>query len=160
MINMKFGIITAALCFALGLGGCTSIKASVPNKKADPTSSSLAESASSVSQSIVNLAQTEQAANPVGAGPAPDPSSYGMGATTSIDWSGPIAPLVQKIAQATHYRLKIIGKEPAIPVLVTVLANNEKIGNILLDVGFQAGKRASVVVYPSTQVIQLRYSGN
>lgn len=153
-----------ALMSALLLGACASDtldKAKPAQNEGDSSQITLAEAASSVSQSLVNLAATEQAAyRPVTAHPSPDPVSYGMGGKTSIDWSGPVEPVVKQISDATSYQLKIIGKNPAIPIIVTVNTKEEAIGNILSNIAYQCGKRADIVVYPQTHVIELRYLGN
>jgi defect-in-organelle-trafficking protein DotD len=122
---------------------------------------SLAEASYSVSRSVVDLAETEQAAHPMpDIPPAPSPATYGMGGATSIDWSGPVEPILQQIARASNYRVRVLGTPPAIPVIVTVYAKNQMLGDILRDVGFQCGRRAAVVVYPESRVIELRYAKN
>lgn len=127
----------------------------------DPSNVTLAEAATSVSHSLVNLAATEQAAfHPINTQTVPDPSTYGMGGLVSIDWSGPIEPIVQQITQAASYRLKIVGKEPVVPILVTINAKNQMLGDILSNVAYQCGKRADIVLYPETQVVELRYALN
>lgn len=118
----------------------------------------LAEAAGSVSQSLTDLGATEQAANPPqSVSSPPSPSAYGMGMTTSIDWNGPVEPIVQQIANATHYNLKVLGKAPSIPVIVSIDAKEKPMGDVLRDIGYQAGNRASVVVFPSSHIIELRY---
>lgn len=122
---------------------------------------SLAEASYSVSRSVVDLSETAQAAHPGIAMPdSPSPATYGMGGTVTIDWSGPVEPLVQQIARAANYRTRILGTRPAIPVIVTVYTKNVMLGDVLRDVGFQCGRRATVVVYPGSQVIELRYAKN
>jgi defect-in-organelle-trafficking protein DotD len=122
---------------------------------------SLAEASYSVSRSIVDLAETTQAAHPTpNLTPPPSPASYGMGGMTSIDWSGPIEPLVQQLAKASNYRLRVLGRTPAIPVIVTVNTKNAMLGDILRDVGYQCGERAALVVFPNSRVIELRYAKN
>lgn len=122
---------------------------------------SLAEASYSVSRSVVDLAETEQAAHPLpDIPPAPSPATYGMGGSTSIDWSGPVEPILQQIAKASNYRVRVLGTPPAIPVIVTVYARNEMLGDVLRDVGYQCGRRAAVVVYPESRVIELRYAKN
>lgn len=122
---------------------------------------SLAEASYSVSRSIVDLAEVAQAAHPLPAlAPPPDPASYGMAGLSTVDWSGPIEPLLKQIALASNYRLRVLGTEPAIPVLVTVYSKNVMLGDILRDVGYQGGRRAQVVVYPDCRVIELRYAKN
>lgn len=127
----------------------------------DPSNVTLAEAATSVSNSLENLAATEQAAfHPIGTQALPDPSTYGMGGRASIDWSGPIEPLIQQIAQTATYRLVVIGRQPGVPILVTINSKNEMLGDILSNVAFQCGKRADIILYPETQVIELRYAAN
>jgi len=119
----------------------------------------LSQAATSVSQSLTQLGETEQAAYPpVSVSQPPNPASYGMAMKASIDWDGPIQPLVQKLANIANYKLRVLGNPPAIPVIVSVSTKNESVGNIVRDVGYQAGKRASVIVFPSTQIIELRYA--
>jgi len=125
------------------------------------TQASLAEASYSVSRSIVDLAEIAQAAHPMPAlAPPPNPASYGMAGLTTVDWSGPIEPLLKQIAIASNYRLTVLGTAPAIPVLVTVYSKNVMLGDILRDVGYQGGRRAQVVVYPESRTIELRYAKN
>lgn len=122
---------------------------------------SLAEASYSVSRSMVDLAETAQAAHPLPPlAPPPAPASYDMGGLTTVDWSGPVEPLVRQIALASNYRVRVLGTPPAIPVLVSVYAKNTLLGDILRDVGYQCGRRASIVIYPGSRVIELRYAKN
>ena len=119
----------------------------------------LSEAASSVSQSLTDLKATEQAAMPPkSVSTPPSPASYGMGIPATLDWNGPVEPLVAQIANATNYSLKILGTEPSIPIIVTISAKNEAIGNVLKDAGYQCGNRAQIIVYPSIRQIELRYT--
>lgn len=147
-------------CLTALLMGCSSTKPpeDVPQTK-DIANSTLAEAATSVSRSLVELAQIQQAANrltPVEADPAP--SSYGMGAISSVDWSGPIEPLIEHLAEITGYKVRVTGVSPAIPVLVTVYSQNVPVADILRDAAYQCGKRAQVIVYPESKTLELRYA--
>lgn len=129
--------------------------------KLDSNTISLAEASYNVSRSIVNLSEVAQAAHPLpNLDEAPSPASYGMGALTSIDWSGPVEPLVKQIANAANYRLRVLGRAPAIPVLVSVYNKNIVLADALRDVGYQCGRRATITVYPDSRVIELRYAKN
>ncbi|OGT65592.1 MAG: hypothetical protein A3J38_04205 [Gammaproteobacteria bacterium RIFCSPHIGHO2_12_FULL_45_9] len=122
---------------------------------------SLAEASYAVSRSIVSLAETAQAAHPLpDLAPPPSPATYGMDQTTTIDWSGPVEPLVRQVSRAANYRTQVLGTPPAIPVLVTMYAKNQMIGDVLRDIGYQCGRRATVVVYPGSRVVELRYAKN
>ena len=118
----------------------------------------MTEAAASVSRSLVNLAQIEQAAHPITQlKPAPSPASYGMAMNASIDWSGPVEPLVNQLAHVANYRVRILGVKPSIPVLVTLSERNVPVADILRDTAFQCGMRAQIVVLPDSKVIEIRY---
>lgn len=141
------------------IGACTSTPPANPST--DGTDASLSEASYAVSRSISGLSETAQAARPLPPlAPPPNPASYGMGGLTSVDWSGPVEPLIRQIAKVTNYRVRVLGRPPAIPVLVSVYDKNMMVADILRDVGFQCGRRATVVVYPESQVIELRYAKN
>lgn len=119
----------------------------------------LAETADSVSRTLTDLKSTEQAAKPPKSlAPLPNPSTYGMSMLASIDWNGPVKPIVQQIANATGYQLHVLGREPSIPIVVSVRTENEPIGYILRDIGYQCGSRADIVLFPSRHIIELRYA--
>ena len=150
--------LVSVLC--LILGACANPKPP-PATPMTKTQHSLAEASFAVSQSAVNLAETVQAAHPEARLQAPpDPDTYGMGGLTTIDWSGPVEPLVRQIANASNFKVRVLGNKPAIPLLVTVYAKNVMLGDILRDIGYQCGKRATVVVFPKNKVIELRYAKN
>ena len=156
-MNYRTGLV---ICLTLALTGCTMPKPP-PSYNITPSQQSLAEASYSVSRSVVDLAETAQAAHPLpDMAPPPSPATYGMSGLTSVDWSGPVEPLVRQMAQAANYRVTIMGTAPAIPVLVTVYVKNAMLGDVLRDVGYQCGRRASVYVYPGSRVIELRYAKN
>jgi defect-in-organelle-trafficking protein DotD len=142
----------------LTLSGCVSPP---PPPPIDGATNSMAEASYAVSRSIVSLSETAQAAHPIEKfDPPPSPASYGMGGLTSVDWSGPVEPLVKQIANAANYRLRVLGTKPAIPVMVSLYDKNRMLADVLRDVGYQCGRRAAVVVYPESRVIELRYAKN
>lgn len=146
------------------LTACTSPQPPLPARGInDPNQAAqikLAEAAASVSQSLNQLAALEKAVHPTAKIPAPpDPASIGMAKLASVNWTGPVEPLIRKIAAATHYRVRVVGRRPAIPALVSVNAQNTPIADILRDASFQVEKKANVVLYPRTRVIEIRYLG-
>jgi defect-in-organelle-trafficking protein DotD len=156
-MNNEIGTVA---CFALLLCACAAPKPP-PSYNISKNEASLAEASYAVSRSIVDLAETAQAAHPLPPlAPPPSPASYGMGGLTTVDWSGPVAALLKQIAFTTNYRFRVLGTDPAIPVIVTIYAKNQMMGDILRDVGYQCGRRATVVVYPDCRVIELRYAKN
>lgn len=155
--RMKIKLPLMAACILI-LSACSSPP---PPPSIDNPTASMAEASYSVSRSIVSLSETAQAAHPLPKlDPPPNPASYGMAGLTSVDWSGPVEPLVRQIAKVTGYRVRVLGTPPAIPVIVTVYDKNMMIADILRDVGYQCGRRAAIVVYPESRVIELRYAKN
>ena len=154
---MSFKISAIIFLIASLLTAC--VKTSPPPPTIDPVEVKLAEAAVAVSHSLDKLAEVEQAANPQAQlSPPPNPDSYGMGRLASIDWSGPIEPLIARLASASGFHLKIMGARPAIPVMVTILARNTPMGDILRDAGYQANSKANIVVFPDRQLIEIHYA--
>ncbi|MFT3742023.1 MAG: type IVB secretion system lipoprotein DotD [Gammaproteobacteria bacterium] len=119
---------------------------------------SLSESAASVSNSLNRLSAIEKAIHPEAKiPPAPNPYAIGLGIPASVDWTGPIEPLVAKLAAAGNYKYRVIGNRPSIPVIVQIYDNNMPIADILRDIDYQADKKADVQIYPSRRTIELRY---
>lgn len=75
----------------------------------------------------------------------------------SINWAGPVEPLVKQLAEGTQLRVKVIGVEPAIPVTVSLHTRDTSVYQILQNVRGQIGSRAEIMVYPSSGVIELHY---
>lgn len=143
----------------LGLLGCADITGNnEETTKPDPAEAKLAEAATTISHSLINIAEIQQAATPPRKDfEPPDPAGYGMSDLVSVDWSGPVEQLVMQIANSTGYRLRVIGNKPQIPSIVTIAARNRQIGDILRDVSYQARKKNDIVVFPKSKVIELRY---
>lgn len=151
--------------FALGvtsllIAGCGSttyknIDAS-DNQNANIT---LAQASSTISDSLTASEEIQRATtDPLSMKSLPNADSYNMDQLASIDWSGPIGPIVKKIALASHYQLHVLGESPAIPVLVSIHQKNTPLGYILRDIDYQAGSKANIVVIPDKNIIELRYA--
>jgi defect-in-organelle-trafficking protein DotD len=158
--NVKSIFFTSLL---ITLAGCTSPHAGVPagdpTLGPDPAEATLAEAANSVSKSLISLDQMQQATTPLPPTyQPPDPATYGMSNLVTIDWNGPIEPLLTQIADATGYTVNILGKQPTLPIIVTVIAKNRPIGEVLRDAGYQCGDKADIVIFPNTKIIELRYA--
>lgn len=143
----------------LFIAGCTQPAPETPTSPVDVNAQAkLAEAAASVSQSLEQLASIEKAVHPAAKiPPPPDPVSIGMAKLATVDWNGPIEPLVRKIAAATNYKVRVLGKPPAIPALVSISAQNTPLADILRDAAFQVEKKADIVLYPRSRVIEIRY---
>ena len=118
----------------------------------------VAQAASSAANSLQEVSAIDQARAPKVKVQKPwNASTIGMTQRASIDWNGPVQPIVQKIADATGYRLRVIGAKPPIPALVLVNAENQPLADILRNVMYQVHNKADIKVYPKTHILELRY---
>lgn len=153
---LHFVMLTALLT---GCHGSTFLKKPPVNAPSDDATIRLAEAASSISESMMEMAKVEKVVTPrEHNNHLTIPSTYNLQTRASIDWSGPIEELTKRIAHAAHYRLHVFGKAPSVPVLISITAKDESLVEILRDIDYQAGKKATIHVYPNHQVVELRYA--
>ena len=134
--------------------------ANTPSNVADTSAQSqLARAAQSVDQSLQQMSAISLATHPGIKMPTPTQPA-GMTKRTSIDWTGPIKPLLEKIAHQSGYTLHVLGNPPAIPVIVSINAKAQPIASILRNATYQAAMKARIAVFPKTKTIELRYLSN
>ncbi len=159
-----WNFLVAVPFLVVGLTGCsTGSKVYVDNnydkRSQHEAETKLSETATAVSKSLAELAEIERATHPHAKLLSPvDPDMIGMGQLACIDWNGPIGPLVKKIAEASKYKLNILGTPPGIPILVSITAKDTPLSDVLRDANFQCGSKANIVVYPASRIIELRYA--
>ena len=121
----------------------------------------IAEAATAVGHSLQQLSALELATHPGQKISKPiSANTPGLGHLASVNWTGPAEPLLEKIAEATKYQLRIIGKKPALPVLISLDIKNQPVATILRNITYQVVTKANIAVYPKTRTIELRYNGN
>lgn len=124
----------------------------------DNATVAIAQTASAVDSSLMELARIQAVATPPAEMNLPEHDSASMTNRISVDWSGPIGPVVDRIATASQYKLRVLGAEPAIPVLVSITAHDALPGDVLRDLDYQAAKKANIFIYPENRTIELRYA--
>lgn len=155
-IKNYFLIIGSAL-----LVGCASESDLNLDKDLHDVTTKLTESAQSINRSLYELARIERASHPAARLPNPvNPLVAGMPQKVTIDWTGPVGPLVEKIARISHYKVRILGNPPAVPIIVSVTAKAVPLIDILRNANFQCGERANIALYTADKVIELRYAKN
>jgi defect-in-organelle-trafficking protein DotD len=126
----------------------------------DEASIKLAEAATAVSQSLTQLAAVNQAnMAPQAAKLYPKVAQMQIPGTSSVDWNGPIQPLLKQIANAVGYRLIVSGNAPAIPIIVLIRAQERGNAEIVQDAALQAESRATVTSDFRLKTIHLTYHG-
>ncbi|MBI3441641.1 MAG: DotD/TraH family lipoprotein, partial [Proteobacteria bacterium] len=76
----------------------------------------------------------------------------------SVNWNGPIEPLLQTLVDRAGYQMQVNGDRPPVPVVVSVQAREKSVIEVLRDLGLQAGRRADVVVDPERRIVELNYA--
>jgi defect in organelle trafficking protein DotD len=151
---------TILLILCIILTGCAHQYKKPPlNYPSDDANIKLAEAAHAVSNSMYEMARVEKVVSP----PNLDniltiPNVFCLQTKASVDWSGPIEEVTARIAQAAHYKFRILGTPPAIPVLINLAVKDISLADILRNIDYQAGIKAYIHVYPRTQVVELRYA--
>lgn len=125
-------------------------------KTSDPAMIDTAEVATSVSRALNDLANVKNVQNHLIREEDQAPPLV-LTRLITLDWSGPVEPVLRQIAQASQLRLKVLGHAPAIPVMVNLDRHETMAYDLLQDIRGQVNGRANVVVFPTSGVIELHY---
>ncbi len=156
---MNNKIVMIFLISALTAGCHATFKKPPMNNPSDDAAITLAEAAVSVSDSMLEMAKIEKVIIPQNKdNTLTIPNAYNLQARASVDWSGPIEELVARIAKAAHFKIRILGTPPAVPVLINLSVKDQSLAEILRNIDYQAAKKADIYVYPNSQVVELRYA--
>lgn len=82
---------------------------------------------------------------------------YEMARLVSVNWSGPVEPLVKQLAASNDYRVEVFGQAPAVPVLVSLNKRDTSAGALLQDTMLQVQGRAQIFVFPDAKIVELHY---
>lgn len=151
----KMVSLIAISCMMLGCAAPT-MKEKPMAKVSDPAMVDTAEAATSVSRALNDLANVKNVQNHLIREEDESPPLV-LTRLLTIDWSGPVEPILKQVAQASQLRLKVLGHEPAIPVIVSLDRHETMAYDVLQDIQGQVSGRASIVVFPTSGVIELHY---
>ncbi len=147
---------------SLLLNGCAAtpmMKKPPMNAPSDDASIKIAEAATSISHSMMAMARVEKVILPKETNNIVNiPSSYQLQTRATVDWNGPVEEVLDRIAYASHFRLRTLGTPPSVPILVNLNIKDQSLAEILRNIDYQAGNKAMIHVYPDNQVIELRYA--
>ena len=118
----------------------------------------LSEAAMSVSRSLNELKSLEKTVYPPSK-PLPRPTSSILDKlVVSVDWSGPVEPLLKRIAAQADFKLSVLGRRPAMAALVSITEHRARLSSIIRNIDVQLGKQGDIAVYPAKATIELRYA--
>lgn len=142
-------LFTTAVSLAAGCAN-TQTKSLTDGPMHDPVLERIEKVADEMGGLWAELGRLEQARDPGEPGrlrdyPATLPPE--LARPISIRWEGELEPLVRELAAQMGYQVSVVGEAPILPVLVYVTADKKRLGDVLREAGYQAGKRATVHVY-------------
>ena len=118
----------------------------------------LANASVSVDQSSAQDAAISLATHPAAkVAPQLDPGAIHMTQITSLNWYGPLQPLLAKIASASNYKFRVLGNKPALAIIIAIDTKNQPLAYILQNAIYQAAGKATVKIYPGRRILELRY---
>jgi defect-in-organelle-trafficking protein DotD len=121
----------------------------------------LADAADKASKSLQSLAAIEQERTPAALPPiTPVNPQDDLTKPMSVAWTGPVAPLLQRLAIRVGYQYQQIGMPPTAPVTVSINVIERPVLEVLRDAGMQMGSRANLVVDSNRHVVELQYATN
>lgn len=148
------------LLLFIGLTGCACdpVQQNCPSiEPQEAATVQLAQAAASISQSLTELSAIQQANTPTPRVYLPITRASEMANLVSLDFAGPVGPLVDRVGCMTHYRVRKIGVPPSIPIIISINVHNKPLADVVRDIAFQCGTRACIVVYSNKRIIELRY---
>jgi len=158
-LNFCLCVSTTAL---VGCGTANNFSNSTPQLVAEPdnVSAMLADAATQASNALQTLAAVEHSRGPaIAAAPIGDAPTTLRRAIT-VNWVGPAEQIIQTLAQRASYNFVSVGVAPAVPIIVSIDAENKPVIEVLRDVGLQLGLRADVRVDADNEVVEIHYSPN
>lgn len=90
---------------------------------------------------------------PSGVTPPPE-----LAQLVSVDWDGPIEPLVRSLAARAGYSFAVKGPRPGATVTVTLHRREQPLWTIVRDAGVLVTNRAAVVLDLVSRQIEVRYA--
>lgn len=125
--------------------------------RTDPVSLRLAEAADKASAALQSLARMEQSQKPIAPESVIGNAPADLQTRVTVDWNGPIEPLLQNLASQAHYRFIKVGKTPAVPVIVRMNVRDRPVVEQLQSASLQATGSTDIIVNALTKTIELHY---
>ncbi len=124
----------------------------------DGVSAMLADAADRVATSLEKLAAVEYQRSP-GVAVAPvDNAPVELRRAITVNWVGPVEPIVETLANRSSYSFVILGSPPPVPIVVSLDVENRPVIDVLRDIGLQMGVRADIRVDGENKTVEIQYA--
>lgn len=152
-------VLLSAVMSFLTVSACQKPIDSRPQVVAPPDRVSLllAESAERASEALKTLASVEEKRTPVDSPAQISDAPPELRRAITINWVGPVEPLVEKLANRAGYSFMTYGNPPPTALVVNMDAYNTAVIDLMRDVGLQLGQKADLRVDANTKSVELHY---
>ena len=124
----------------------------------DPITLRLAEAADRAATSLNTLAAVEQTRTNTSLPPLAAGAPVELRRSITVDWVGPVDPIVKRLAERASYEFIETGKAPEVPIVVNISTRNEAVVEVLRDIGLQMKDRGTLKVDANKKVIEINYA--
>ncbi|HDS1082383.1 TPA: DotD/TraH family lipoprotein [Stenotrophomonas maltophilia] len=158
----RYQAVLLATCAALS-AGCATTRSAGPSAS-DPAQENLTAAASAIQQSLRDLSEAEQydKMRTVPGTPRLRTQIPGLERMVTMPWNGPLEPAVMRLAAEGGYEFKLLGRQPAVGIVVQIGPEPATITDHLRNLGIQAGSRADIAIEPTAGgrrgIIAIEYS--
>ncbi len=123
----------------------------------DPVELRLAEAAEQASAALDTLARIERVRTPPREMDPIENVPPELAQPMSIDWVGPVEPIIARLAERAGYSFATLGRRPPVEVIVRVRGEQRALIDMLRDIALQAENRANLLVDARRGLVELRY---
>ena len=119
----------------------------------------LAAAAGRAEEALGRLSRIEATRDPIAWSEPPKMVPEELTRMVSLDWTGPIGGLAQRLAQLSGYGFEETGAPAVQPVIVDVHSVERPLIAVLREAGFQGGPRVKLVVDARRKVVAVVHRG-
>jgi defect-in-organelle-trafficking protein DotD len=158
LMNKEISVLFAAVLLG-AVTGCTQYKVDQQLvAEPDPVALRLSSAVDKATAALQTLASVEQARNPGVSLQMPPTAPVELRRIVSVDWTGPIEPIAKSMADRAGYQMHVNGQRPPTPIIISLVAREKSVVEVLRDIGLQAGQHADVVVDPEHRLVEVNYA--
>lgn len=121
----------------------------------DAVAQQLAEAAGRAEAALGRLSRMETTRDPIVWAEAPEIVPDELMQQVSLDWTGPLGALAERLAQLSGYAYREVGADAVVPVMVDVRSVERPLIAVLREVGHQGGTRVKVVVDARRRIVEV-----
>jgi defect-in-organelle-trafficking protein DotD len=118
----------------------------------------LAQAADRAANALDTLAAIEQVRSPSDLPPLAAGAPPELRRSVTVNWIGPVEPLVRQLADRASYKVVVSGNAPEAAIIISMNARNQPVIEALRDIGLQLAARGELRVDANLKTVELSYA--